>query len=103
MLEPVFFYNITLATSQIGKILRDLETGEVLTFHGEDGLELAKDHMKEHFPEHTPYYVTEYRNGIPNEVWFSEDGIVAGVKAGWNYTQHYVGDVILDDEFEEVS
>lgn len=103
MSEPVFFYSVTLATSQIGEILRDLDTGEVLIFHGEDGLERAKDHMEENFPEHTPYYISEYRNGIHNKSWFSEDDIIAGVKIGWSYTQHYVGDVILDDDFEEVS
>ena len=28
---------------------------------------------------------------------------LASDKIGWSYTQHYVGDVILDDDFEEVS
>ena len=103
MLEPRFFYNITLANAEIGKILRDPDTGDVLCFDGKDGFEKAKDYMNEMFPEHTPYYITEYRNGVQNRIWFSEDDIIAGVKIGWSYTQHYVGDVILDDEFEEVS
>lgn len=64
MLEPRFFYNITLANAEIGKILRDPDTGDVLCFDDKDGFEKAKDYMNEMFPEHTPvlHYGVSQRN-----------------------------------------
>ena len=80
MLKPEFFYIATLVLPVVSKDL-------AMVF---DTKKEAVHFVRDLFGAHTVHMVTEYRNGVPNRVWFSHAGIIAGVEAGWNYEKNFV-------------
>ena len=83
-MKPEFFYRVSLVGEYIGMDLP-------MTFDTSDeAIEFATDI----FGKEKRMTVVEYRNGIPNQIWFSHSDILEGTEAGWSQTKEYV----LDDK-----
>ncbi|MBO7664252.1 hypothetical protein J6S46_00090 [Candidatus Saccharibacteria bacterium] len=83
-MKPEFFYRISLVGKYIGMDLP-------MTFDtGDEALEFATGI----FGEEKRMTVIEYRNGIPNRVYFSHNDILDEVGEGWVETKEYVGEVM---------
>lgn len=83
-MKPEFFYRLSLVGEYIGMDLP-------MTFDTSDE---AIEFANEVFGKEKRMTVVEYRNGIPNQIWFSHPDILEGTEAGWSQTKEYV----LDDK-----
>ena len=83
-MKPEFFYRVSIVGKYIGMDLP-------MTF---DTFDEAREFASGLFGCQRRMTVVEYRNGIPNQIWFSHSDILEGTEAGWSQTKEYV----LDDK-----